>query len=298
MDRSGASLICFGRAMLAGVLSIASAGTVLAASTPAQIDDAALSAVTSLHGGSPTVIAHVDLTKPFDTKSQWTLVVAKEPDEMEPGDDFVSEQRPASVCFVKNGVPDCSEKLALDEFRAHAWRVREDERPFYALFASDIVHSGRRRTRPLLRLKTCTQSSINGNCGVLTILFDYDRSADSFRPVFVRMTGRNNNEETRFIDHGPLIGAVVVAYPTANAPFAYHVEVYERDERGLYVRRLKYRSRTKSGDGNRLAVIDSEMPLILQRQGRWKPGGAIPTPARRPAGCETLVMRNGTVWCK
>ncbi len=45
-------------------------------------------------------------------------------------------------------------------------------------------------------------------------------------------------------------------------------------------------------------IIDSEMPTILQRLGLWKPGDAVPMPARRPDGCGALVMRNGVAWCK
>jgi len=56
---------------------------VAAALTPAEIDQAVISTVSSLYGGSSTIIGHVELTEPFNTKSQWTIVVAKEPDKTE-----------------------------------------------------------------------------------------------------------------------------------------------------------------------------------------------------------------------
>jgi len=49
-------------------------------------------------------------------------------------------------------------------------------------------------------------------------LFDYDRKAERFRVVFFNMVGRNNNQEARFVENGPLLGDVIVAYPTDDPP--------------------------------------------------------------------------------
>ena len=112
------------------------------------------------------------------------------------------------------------------------------------------------------------------------------------------MTGRNNNEETRFVENGPLLGSVIVAYPGSDAPFTYFVEVYKRISDSEYSQVLRYRGNTRYGDGNPLAVIDSEMPETLRRLGLWKTGDTLPVPPRMPGGCTRLVMRKGIEWCE
>ena len=122
--------------------------------------------------------------------------------------------------------------------------------------------------------------------------------SESFRVVFFNLTGRNNNQETRLVENGPLLGRVVVSYPTDDPPFTYFVEVYSRIADGEYSRVLKYRGNTGYGDGNPLAVIDSEMPETLRRLDLWKVGDALPVPPRMPGGCTQLVMRKGVEWCE
>jgi hypothetical protein len=282
--------------MLATVLVVlALRDGALAAHTVAEIDQAVLSTVSSLYGDAAEVVVHVELTKPFDAESEWTLVAAKVPDKvLVAGEDW--KQGPISICFVKNGVPDCSEKAAFDRLRPQGSSATD--RLFFDLRKSEIVYAGRRHTRPLLLLQACGPSGMNGNCGIGTLLFGYDRAKDVFRPVFVGVTGRNMNQETRFVEDGPLRGSVIVVSPTGEAPYAYHVELYQPGKTGPYGRVVRYRSRTGYGDGNRLAVIDAEMPSILQRRGLWKAGDPIPLPARRPVGCDALVVREGVVWCK
>ena len=138
----------------------------------------------------------------------------------------------------------------------------------------------------------------NGNCGVSTFPFSYDRKAERFRVVFFNMMSRNNNQEARFVEIGPLLGSVIVAYPTNDAPFAYFVEIYKRMSDSEYSQVLRYRGNTRYGDGNPLAVIDSEMPESLRRLGLWKTGDALPVPPSMPRGCARLVMRKGVEWCE
>ena len=160
------------------------------------------------------------------------------------------------------------------------------------------MFAGPGRTLPLLRIKSCTMSGANGNCGVSTFLFAYDRKAERFRVVFFNVMGRNNNQEARFVGNGPLLGSVIVANPTNDAPFAYFVDVYKRISDSEYSRVLRYRGNTRYGDGNPLAVIDSEMPETLRRLGLWKTGDALPVPPSMPGGCTRLVMRKGVEWCE
>jgi hypothetical protein len=116
--------------------------------------------------------------------------------------------------------------------------------------------------------------------------------------VFVNFTGRNNNEDARFVESGPLQGDVIVDDPTENAPYTYWIEVYRAGDSGQYGRILRYRGLTGYSDGNPLAVADSEMPEILRRLGLWQPGDPLPVPAHLPQGCSHLFMRHGEEWCK
>src|SRR5579871_1823866 len=194
-----------------------------------EIDQAVISKLSAQFGINSKVITHLDLTQPFQTKSRWSLVVAKQADEESSAEDGAGNRRGAiSLCFVENHEPDCSEELFLAKYREEKISFDSGPGPFYELFASDVVFTGPGRTLPLLRIKSYTMSGANGSCGVSTFLFAYDRKAERFRVVFFNMTGRNNNQKARLVEHGPLLGSVIFVYPTNDVPFAYFVEVYKR----------------------------------------------------------------------
>src|SRR5579863_7055504 len=263
------------------------------------IDQAVISKLSAQFGIHSKVVTHLDLTQPFQTRSRWSLVVAKQPDEESSVEDGAGSRIGAvSFCFVENGEPDCSEEMFLAKYREENVSFVSGEPTFHELLASDVVFSGPGKTLPLLKIKSCMNRGANGNCGVSMFLFAYDRKAERFRVVFFNMTGRNNNEETRLVESGPLMGSVIVAYPTSDAPFTYFVEVYKRTSDSEYSRVLKYRGKTGYGDGNPLAVIDSEMPETLRRLGLWKPGDALLVPPHMPGRCTGLVMRKGIEWCE
>jgi hypothetical protein len=263
------------------------------------IDQAVISKLSAQFGINAKVIVHLDLTHTFQTKSRWSLVVAKQPDEESSFEDGGGNRIGAvSLCFVENDEPDCSEEMFRAKYRAEKVSFVPGEPTFHELFASDIVFSGLGRTLPLLRIKSCMNRGANGNCGVSTFLFAYDRKAERFRVVFFNVTGRNNNEETRFVENGPLLGSLIVAYPTSDAPFTYFVEVYKRTSDSEYWRALRYRGQTSYADGNPLAVIDSEMPETLRRLGLWRKGDALPVPPRMPQRCTRLVMLKDVEWCE
>jgi len=286
-------------AIFAATLILVTGGIAQTRTDPTAIDQAVISKLSAQFGFKSKITTHLDLTQPFQTKSQRSLVVAKQPDEESSVEDGAGERTGAiSFCFVENGEPDCSEEMFLAEYRKRKVSFDSGERPFYEFFASDIVFSGPGKTLPLLRIKTCTLRGANGNCGVSTFLCAYDRKADKFHVVFFSMTGRNNNQETRYVENGPLLGSVITAYPTENAPFTYFVEVYKRTSDNEYSQVLKYRGHTGYGDGNPLAVIDSEMPETLLRLGLWKTGDPLPIPPRMPRGCTRLAMRKGIEWCE
>jgi hypothetical protein len=263
--------------------------------SPAKIDQSVLSTLKSLYGTASTVAEHIDLTAPFESTSQWTLVAATEVDKSNPNSESSDGTSPISICFVKNGVPDCSEDTVREKYRAQG--MGREQRTFYELSKSKIVHQDSSGKNPLLLLKTCTAFSFDGDCGKATFLYEYDRTKDNFRLVFFNLTPRNNNQDTRFMENGPLVGSIVVVYPTNNAPYTYYVEVYRPSNVGDYKQVLRYRGKTGYNDGNPLPVIDSEMPEILRRLGMWKPGDAPPSPQKLPDGCTQIVMRKGVEWC-
>jgi hypothetical protein len=285
---------------LAATLTIVTGGVnAQSLSNTNAVDQAVISKLSAKFGINSKVITHLDMTQPFQTKSRWTFVAAKQPDEESSVGDGAGNRRGAiSLCFVENDEPDCSEEMFLARYREEKISVDSGPGPFYELFASDVVFTGPGKTLPVLWIKGCTMRGANGNCGVSTFLFAYDRKAEKFRVVFFNMMGRNNNQEARLVENGPLLGSVIVAFPTNNAPFTYFVEVYNRTSDSEYSRVLRYRGKTHYGDGNPLAVIDSEMPETLRRLGLWKEGDALPVPPRMPRGCSRLVMREGVERCE
>ena len=263
-----------------------------------EIDQVVIAKLRAQFGINAKVITRVDLTQPFRTKSRWSFVVAKQPDEESSAETGAGEPIGAVYfCFIRNGQPDCSEDMFLSKYREEKISLELGEAPFYEFLRADVVFSGPGRTLPLLIVRGCGNRGATGNCGVSTFLLDFDRKAERFRVVFFNMMGRNNNQEARFVESGPLLGSVIVAYPTDDAPFTYFVEVYKRASGGNYSQVLKYRGKTGYGDGNPLAVIDSEMPETLRRLGLWRPGDPLPIPPRMPKGC-TLVLRKGVAWCE
>lgn len=116
--------------------------------------------------------------------------------------------------------------------------------------------------------------------------------------MFVGETSSNNNQETRFVTHGPIRGDVIVARPTDDAPYTYWIEVYALGKSGSYERILRYRGHTGYNDGNPLAVIDSEMPAILEHMGLWRRGDPLPIPRLRPHACSRFVLRHDEEWCR
>ena len=273
------------------------AASVAAKAAPADsgVDRAVLASLAATYGIRSSVVAHVDLTGPFGTTAPWTLVVAKQPDDEGLDAYGAGGEGAVSVCFVRGARPQCSDALFRALYEKHQYVLADGVRPLYALFESRVVRAS--ASTPLLALKACSAHGGNGSCGISTFLFAYDAGQDRFRVVFSNLTGSNNNQATRFIEDGPLQGDVVVATPTDEAPFTYWIEVYRPAADGAYGRVLRYRGRTGYGDGNRLSVIDSEMPTLLARFGHWKPGDALPVPPVLPAGCTRLTLRKGVEWC-
>lgn len=134
----------------------------------------------------------------------------------------------------------------------------------------------------------------NGNQLVLTQALAYQTASDRFERVYEHATGRNNNQEVRYIEAGPLAGDVISVDPADTAPFGYWVAVQAFTPGDSYHQVLRYRSATIYGDGNALPVIDSEMANIQRRLGLWQPGSALPRPATACAKPHLVGME---LWC-
>ena len=210
------------------------------------------------------VIASVSLTKPFDTTSRWRFVVTQEPDEHHPD---VNLPGLIHLCFVRNDKPDCStlvgRVIGLDS------RGSEILDQFNTLERAEVVHlSG----KPLLLVSASAYSGGPASSNLTKTLWTYRADMDTFERVFSHYSFRNNNEETRLMTRGPLAGDVVVSKAPTAAPYHYSITVYRLSDSGQFVEILNYTGRTRYGNGDRRAVIDSEMAEILRRLHLSKPG--------------------------
>jgi hypothetical protein len=255
-----------------------------------EIEQLVLETVHESYGGTSEVRDYLPLTEPFNAASRWDLVATKETDLQ----DEMIDRNPVTICFVRSDVPDCSE---TGLFPISDGIADNQGRLFHNFLEARVVYASADRTAPLLLLKACSWAGVNGNCGIYTFLFAYDHSRDQFHLIFHDIVPRNLNGTTRFVEAGPLLGDVVSATPTSNAPYGYFVSVYRSDASGHYAQILRYRSKTRYNDGNRLSVVDSDMPEILFRLGLLKPGDPLPIPFVKPGNCTKPSLIKGEEWC-
>ena len=237
----------------------------------------------------PAPISSIDLSRPFGTRSAWRFTATQGPSSADPFDDGAV---PGEVmpCLAKAGTAGCDPSL-----RGTLGPAGGDlfSKPHF-LGQARIVRPGGPSGRALLLVQLASLRSGDGDQRVLTQALAYDRRSDRFVRIYEIVTGRNNNQETRYIDAGALKGAIISAEPTRDAPFAFWITVNTLTRDFTYRQALRYRSATRYGDGNRLAVIDSEMPNIQRRLGRWRPGRPLPRPAHDCARPHLIGME---LWC-
>ena len=238
---------------------------------------------------APSEIAHIDLAKPFHTRSPWRLIATQGPAVVDWGD----SPAPGAVrlCLKKSpNAPCTSYPVPMPPPESKAW----SDEPHYLDVAKPVYPAGT-SAPPLLLIVTASLHAGDGGQLVVTQLLAYRSASDVFERIYVHATGTNNNEEVRFVPAGPLEGAVISAEPTDNAPYAYWIEVDKFTPERTYRRALRYRSATRYGDGNSLAVIDSEMPNIETRLGLLKPGSPLPLPSGKP--CRSPRLKQAELWC-
>lgn len=241
---------------------------------------------------APAVIASVDLTKPFHTKSNWRLVATQGPKEEDPV--FPEETVPGTIklCLENDAAADCDPSVVgtpgqPDPDLALMWRPRFLQR-------TEVVYPRGRSRPPLLIIQTASVHSVDGNQAVFTQVIAYRRGPDRFSPAFSRDVGHNNNEEVRYVASGPLKGDVIVAEPADHQPWRYWVSVNVLTPAYRYRQALRYRSATGYGDGNPLPVIDSEMLNIEARLDLWRKGMPLPLPA---GPCPRPHLVKMELWC-
>ena len=253
----------------------------------------ALAVPTILAAQSTTssVISYIDLSKPFSTGGAWRYIATQGPPVA--GDDTASggeepgriqlclQATPSAPCDPQllNALPDASSDFS--------------SQPHY-LKAVKIVYPRGSADPPLLFVQTASLHAGNGSQLVLTQVLVYRNSQTRFVRIYEYTTGTNENQEVRYIDTGRLRGDIISVEPTDNAPYCYWVTVNGLTPQYTYKSLLRYRSATHYGDGNPLAVIDSEMPNIEQRLGYWKSGMALPLPS---GACPSPRLIHLALWC-
>jgi len=238
----------------------------------------------------------LDLGKAFHTRSPWRLVVTEGPSVKDYGENDAPGA--LTLCLRKGPAGPCLSDPVTPPLRATSPDDPIAWEPHYLLTAKAAYPKGP-TSAPFLLLVTGSLNSGDGDQIVATQLLAYDPGSDAFHRVYSKSTGHNNNQEIRFVADGPLRGSVITAEPQERLPYGYWIVVETLSPAGAYRQVLRYLSATRYGDGNQLAVIDSEMPNIERRLGLWKPGDPLPAPAAvdgKP--CIKPTLKHSELWCE
>lgn len=222
--------------------------------------------------------------------SAWRLTATQGPEVPDPVMDEGTVPGAIRLCLSKDGGRSCSP--ALPNLLALSHGPGDTYSDAHYLNDARIVYP--REGSPLLLVGVSSIHAVNNDQRVGFAALTYDKAKDGFTLAYRAQTGRNNNQEIRYMESGPLRGAIIWAEPTSDAPFGFWITVSKPGANGIYTQALRYRSATRYGDGNPLAAIDSDMPNILQRLGLWHPGMKLPVPN---AKCTTPHLKAGALWC-
>jgi hypothetical protein len=240
---------------------------------------------------TPTVVADIDLSKPFHARSAWQFVAEQGP----PAPDDMGDVTPARVAMCLRRTPGGGCDPALDALPDHQRPPSDPPWPPHFLQTAQLVYPRGGAAAPLLLVRTGSELSGDGDQVVATQILAYRPQTDRFERIYEHATGHNNNQEVRFVGSGPLRGDVIAIEPTEKAPFGFWVSVSALSPAYAYRQVLRYRSATHYGDGNPLAVIDSEMPNIEARLGLWRPGAPLPLPS---GACPKPRLVAMELWCR
>ena len=239
-----------------------------------------------------SVISNIDLSRPFSTREAWHFIATQGPPVS--GNDTASgSEEPGQIQLCLRATPSapCDPQLqnVVGAYGANDYFAQ----PHY-LKAVNIVYPRGSADRPLLFVQTGSLYSGDGDQIVSTQMLAYENSQNRFVRIYQYTTGRNRNEEVRYITSGKLMGDIISVDPTDNAPYGYWVAVNVLTPQYTYKTVLHYRSATHYGDNNPLAVIDSEMPNIEQRLGYWRSDMALPLPS---GACPRPRLIHMELWC-
>jgi hypothetical protein len=265
----------------------------MAQAVVASVFTLALATVVVAQSVTSSVISNIDLSRPFSTLETWRFIATQGPPVS--GDDTASGgEEPGQIQLCLRAAP----AAPCDPQLQNALRVPSSGNDFFAqphyLNAVKIVYPRGSADQPVLFLQTASMHSGDGDQVVLTQVLAYENSQNRFVCIYQYTTGRNRNEEVRYINSGRLKGDIISVDPTENAPYGYWVTVDALTAQYSYKRVLRYRSATRYGDNNPLAVIDAEMPNIERRLGYWKPGMPLPLPSR---ACPNPRLIHMELWC-
>jgi hypothetical protein len=253
----------------------------------------ALPTIIAAQSTTSSVISNIDLSRPFSTSEPWRFIANQGPPVA--GDDTASggkEPGRIQLCLQATPSAPCDPQI-LNALRAASSANDDFTQPHY-LNVVKIVYPRGSTDRPLLFVQTASLHSGDGDQVVLTQVLTYENSQNRFVRVYQYTTGRNNNEEVRYIGTGRLRGDIISVDPTDNPPFGYWVTVNVLTPQYTYKTLLRFRSATPYGDNNPLAVIDSDMPNIEQRLGYWRSGMALPLPS---GACPRPRLIHMELWC-
>jgi hypothetical protein len=237
-----------------------------------------------------SVVSSLDLAKPFATRSDWRFTATQGP----PVEGVMGDPAPGPIqlCLRAGASNPCDPALQGALRTGQADDIFADA---HYLNAVNILQPRGPASLPILWVQAASLYSGDGDQVITTQVLAYNRAKDSFARIYEHVTGHNNNQEVRFIAAGPLKGDIISVEPTDMAPYGFWATVNAFTPGGPYKRVLRYRSATHYGDGNPLAVIDSEMPNVEQHLGLWKPGAPLPLPA---GPCPKPQLKGGELWCR
>ncbi len=235
------------------------------------------------------VLTSAVLAGTLGTRSVWLLVSRQGPAV----EDMADNEAPGviTLCLRKKASGPCDPQVRNSLGTTPADALFSE--PHY-LDEARVVGGRGASGQPLLLVRTASLHSGDGDQLVLTQALAYQRDADRFVRVYDHVTGRNNNQEVRYVEAGPLGGDIVSVEPTSDAPFGFWVVVDAPASGSAFKEALRYRSATHYGDGNALRVIDSEMPNIQRRLGVWRPGAPLPLPG---GSCPRPHLVRMELWC-
>lgn len=245
-----------------------------------------------VHAAPPAkVIESIDLATPFAIKAPWRFLASQGPDV--PSDQSnTGDSEPGRIKLCITG--DAGRSCPLDLNRAPNADWNDYFGDVHFLEEAKIVRPHGSAAAPLFIVRAAGLHGGNGNQFVITQAVAYDRQRAQFVRIYADSVARNTNDEIRYIETGPLRGAIVSAEPTDDAPFGYWITVNRLTDDYTYKMLPRFRSATRYGDGNPLAVIDSEMPNIQKRLGLWHSGLPLPLPGRR---CPKPRLMRMELWC-